>query len=136
MTKTSNSKKTELRRKKKAQASRPFRKGERLMVLSGKSQGKYGSFVSLSKKDRVIVEGINMSVHHIKDRNDGTAKTGRVEKENPIHVSNVALACPHCARPTRPRTKVRVYEEDGVRKKEKTRYCHRCGELIPLPGKK
>jgi large subunit ribosomal protein L24 len=109
---------------------RIFRKGEKIVVLCGKEKGKYGSIVSFTKKGGAIVEGINKTIHHIKDRGDPNAPTGRIAKENPIHVSNISIACPHCARPVRPRTKVEVSMEDGVRKVKKTRFCHRCGGVL------
>ena len=136
MTKRSKIKLDELIRKRKNQTARPFRKGEKVMVISGRSKGKYGSLLALARKDRALVEGLNMTVGHVKDRGEGTGRTGRVEKENPIHISNLAAACPHCAMPTRPRTKVVVTEVDGVRKKEKTRYCHRCGEPLTAGTKR
>jgi len=63
--------------------------GDKVKVLAGKDKGKEGTVIAtLKKKDRVVVEGINIVKKHMKPGRYGEA--GQiVEKENPIHVSNV-----------------------------------------------
>jgi large subunit ribosomal protein L24 len=99
------------------------RKEDRVMVLSGKEKGKVGKVLKvLPKKDRVVVEKINMIKRHT--RPGGMAsKGGIIEKEGSVPVSNVALICPKCTDPVRVGHKVL---EDGSR----VRYCRRCGETV------
>ena len=65
--------------------------GDKVKVLAGKDKGKEGRvLVTLKKKDRVVVEGINIVKKHLKPGR--TNETGGIlETENPIHVSNVKV---------------------------------------------
>ena len=72
-------------------ASRKFKKGDNVRVLSGQYRGKVGRVLRvLPKKDRVVVEGVNMIHRHTRP-SQRNPKGGIVEKEAPIHVSNVRL---------------------------------------------
>ncbi|MCM0082691.1 50S ribosomal protein L24 [Geomonas sp. Red32] len=96
------------------------KKNDTVVVISGKDKSKSGKVVSIvPKKDGVIVEGINMIKRHTKAR--GSEQGGIVEKEAPVHISNVMLLCEKCGKPVR--TKVTVLE-DG----KKARCCVKCGE--------
>ncbi|GFO57400.1 50S ribosomal protein L24 [Geomonas sp. Red276] len=96
------------------------KKNDTVVVISGKDKSKSGKVVSIvPKKDGVIVEGINMVKRHTKAR--GSEQGGIVEKEAPVHISNVMLLCEKCGKPVR--TKVTVLE-DG----KKARCCVKCGE--------
>ena len=66
--------------------------GDKVIVITGKDKGNTGKVVKVLKKtDQVIVEGINMVKKHLKpDANNQNG--GIIERENPIHVSNVKLA--------------------------------------------
>jgi large subunit ribosomal protein L24 len=110
--------------------ARRFKKDDKVMIISGKEKGKYGSFLRYVKNGRALVAGLNLSIRHQKDRGDPNNPAGKVKKESPIHVSNLSAACPHCASPTRTKTEVALTEEDGVKKKIKTVKCHRCGEVL------
>jgi large subunit ribosomal protein L24 len=97
-------------------------KGDEVVVLSGKDKGKRGAVrEAIPSKERVIVEGVNMVKKHQRPR-PGVRQSGIVERENPLHVSNVMLYCPQCNTPTR----VGVRREDG----KKTRLCKRCGQSV------
>ncbi|ACV61250.1 ribosomal protein L24 [Desulfofarcimen acetoxidans DSM 771] len=99
------------------------RKGDTVLVLSGKSEGKKGKIISvLPKKERVIVEGLNKVKRHTKPTQT-MPQGGIVEKEAPIHSSNVMLICNRCSKPTRIGKRVL---DDG----KKVRTCKKCGEVI------
>ncbi|MDR2460810.1 MAG: 50S ribosomal protein L24 [Deltaproteobacteria bacterium] len=104
-----------------------FKKGDRVICLFGKSRGKFGSFERVANNNRVLVEGLNTTIHHVKDTGDPSQKTGRIKMENPMHISNIMPVCPECAMPTRPRSK-QVRDSRG--KKVKQRICHRCGASL------
>ncbi|GAB4567163.1 MAG: 50S ribosomal protein L24 [Anaerolineae bacterium] len=74
-------------------------------------------------RDRVVVAGVNIVKKHQRRTGDVRTQVGIIEREAPIHVSNVMLVCPHCDEPTRVRMRVL---EDGSRARE----CRRCGQLI------
>jgi large subunit ribosomal protein L24 len=74
-------------------------------------------------KDRVVVQGVNLITKHQRRTGDVRTQVGRIEREAPIHISNVMLVCPSCKEPTR--VGFRVYEDGS-----KARYCKRCDEAI------
>jgi large subunit ribosomal protein L24 len=74
-------------------------------------------------KDRVVVQGVNMIIKHQRRTGDVRTQVGRIEREAPIHMSNVKLVCPSCKEATRVGFRVL---EDGT----KSRYCKSCEELI------
>ena len=74
-----------------------IKKGDEVIVISGNSRGRKGRVLqSKPGSDRVLVEGLNMLKHHIKEKSpDGSQKNpegGIIEREAPIHISNVMLA--------------------------------------------
>lgn len=86
--------------------------GDKVKVLAGKDKGKEGRvFVTLKKKDRVVVEGINIVKKHLKPGR--TNETGGIlETENPIHVSNVKVVTEEKkAKTTKKSTKKEVGEK-------------------------
>ncbi len=74
-------------------------------------------------KDRIVVSGVNLVKKHQRPTGDVRTQVGIIEREGPIHVSNVALVCPHCQQ----RTKV-GYQilETGV----KVRFCKSCSQTV------
>ena len=99
-----------------------IKKGDRVIVTTGRERGKTGDVISvLRKEDRVLVQGINMIRRHTKpgQMNPG----GIVEKEAPIHISNVAHIDPKTDKPTRVGYRT---TDDG----RKLRYAKRSGEPI------
>ena len=79
-----------------------IRTGDQVIVISGKDRGKTGRVLRVDpKKERVFVEGLNIVKRHQRPRPGSTDPGGVIEKEGPIHVSNVALADPMDGRPTR-----------------------------------
>jgi large subunit ribosomal protein L24 len=89
-----------------------IRRDDQVVVISGKDRGKTGKVLRVDPKaERVFVEGLNIVKRHMKPR-PGTADPGGVvEKEGPIHVSNVMLLDPQDNKPTR----VGISREDGKR---------------------
>lgn len=101
-----------------------IRKEDKVMVIAGKDKGKIGKVLKiLRKKDKVLVEKVNMVKRHTKPNPYVNQPGGIVEKEAPINVSNVAVVCDACTKPTRIGYKK---TEDG----KKVRYCKKCGELF------
>ncbi len=102
-------------------------KNDRVMVMVGKDKGKIGKVLRIvPKKHGAIVEKANVVKRHT--RPGPLSKQGGIlEKEAPIHISNLMLVCPKCTDPVRVRFKIL---EDG----KKIRTCHKCGELIENKG--
>ncbi len=101
---------------------------DQVVVISGKDAGKKGRVVRTDpKKDRVYVEHLNMIKRHERPRSQGDLKNaqvgGIVEKEGPIHVSNVMLLDPKDNKPTR----VGVRRDDGGKR---VRFAKRSGKAI------
>ena len=99
-----------------------IKKGDRVVVLSGKDKGKHGEVTkSLPREGKVVVAGVNVITRHRKPSQ--TNPQGGLEKvEAPLHVSKVALEDPKTGRATR----VRFETRDG----KKVRVASRSGELI------
>lgn len=77
-----------------------IKKGDQVVVLTGREKGKAGEVVEVLREDnRVVVRGVNMVKRH--QRQTATAEAGIVEKEAPLHISNVALRDPKTNKPTR-----------------------------------
>ncbi len=88
------------------------RRDDQVLVISGKDRGKTGRVLRVDpKNERVYVEGLNIVKRHQRPRPGSSDPGGVVEKEGPIHVSNVMLLDPQDNKPTR----VGVIREDGKR---------------------
>lgn len=102
-----------------------MKKGDQIKVIAGKERGKTGKILRvIPKKKSVVVEKINMVKRHSRP----TAKArqgGIIEKEAPLHISNVIVICSKCNASVKVGRKLL---EDGKR----VRYCKKCGELIDL----
>ena len=82
-----------------------IRRGDEVIVISGKDKGKTGRVMRVDPgKNRVYVEGLNIIKRHQKARPGSMEPGGVIEKEGPIHVSNVALRDPKSKKPTRVKT--------------------------------
>ena len=101
-----------------------IRKNDTVIVISGKDKGKRGRVIEVLPKDaRVRVEGVNRIKRHTKPNPQKNVKGGIVERENPVHVSTVALVDPKSDKPTRVGIKVAA---DGSR----LRVAMRSGLLL------
>jgi large subunit ribosomal protein L24 len=100
-----------------------IRKGDRVIVLSGRDKGKKGEvFQVMPKERRALVRGVNTVRRH--QRQTPQQEGGIVSKEAPIHLSNLAIEDPKDGKPTRVGFKVL---DDG----RKVRVAKRSGEQIP-----
>src|SRR5699024_7370032 len=98
------------------------KKGDKVKVLSGKDRGKQGTILEANpKKERVLVEGINMIKKHAKPSQDNP-QDGILNQEAPIHVSNVMYVVPNFDELTRVGYEVR----DG----KKVRFAKKSGEAL------
>ena len=103
-----------------AQSSCKIKKGDRVIVTAGKDRNKKGVVLAVfPKKQRVVVEGVNMIKRHTKP-SMGNPEGGIIEREAPLHISNVAIVDPKTGGPTRigyqflaDGTKVRVAKKSG-----------------------
>ncbi len=99
-----------------------IRKGDEVIVLTGKDKGKSGEITKIMPAEgRAIVQGVNMVKRH--QRQTQTAEGGIITKEAPIHVSNLALKDPKTGKATKVGFKI---EKDGT----KTRISKASGEAI------
>jgi large subunit ribosomal protein L24 len=99
-----------------------IRKGDKVVVLSGRDKGRSGEVISVQPRDeRALVRGVNMVKRHQKQT--AQQEGGIISKEMSIHLSNIALADPKDGKPTRVGFKVL---DDG----RKVRFAKRSGELI------
>lgn len=105
-----------------------IRKGDRVVVLTGKDKGKTGSVVRvIPKQERVIVQGVNMVKRHT--RADRVNAGGIIDKEAAVHISNVAHVDPKTGKPTRVGYKFTEPKGKGE-KPAKIRFARRSGEVI------
>jgi large subunit ribosomal protein L24 len=100
-----------------------IKKGDRVIVLSGRDKGKKGEVFQVMPKDgRALVRGVNLVKRH--QRQSPQQEGGIISKEAPIHLSNLALEDPKDGKPTRVGFAVLA---DG----RKVRVAKRSGEHIP-----
>ena len=99
-----------------------FKKGDRVIVRTGRSKGRIGEILKMMpKENRAIVQGVNVVKRHT--RPTQTTAGGIVEKEAPIHISNLAHVDPKTGDATRVGFR---FLEDG----RKVRFAKRSGEVI------
>jgi len=104
------------------------KRGDTVMVISGKDAGKTGKILAAyPQKNRVLVEKVNIIKRHTKP-SKSLPQGGIIEKEAPIHSSNVMLYCTECKSVTRLSIKIA-----GA---EKVRVCKKCGHNLPENSKK
>jgi len=104
-------------------AALKIKKGDKVVVLSGKDKGKTGEVLRSMPKDmKVVVSGVNVHARHRK-ASQANPQSGIERKEAPMHVSKVALADPKSGKPTRVRFEM---NKDG----KKVRVAAKSGELI------
>ena len=95
------------------------KKGDTVIVLSGKVKGKQGKVLcTVPSEAKVVVEGINMVTCHVKPRKQGETG-GIVQREAAMYASKVQVVCPKCNKGTRIAHKI----ENG----KKSRVCKHCG---------
>lgn len=112
-----------------------LRKNDQVEVIAGREKGKTGKILKVdSKSGRVTVEKVNMVKRHTRPTQQNAG--GIVEKELPLHYSNVLLMCAKCNRGVRHGHK--MIEKAGAKNSKgaprltKIRVCKRCGESLDL----
>ena len=103
-----------------------LRLNDQVVVLNGDDRGKRGRVIRVvSRRDQVVVEGVNMIVKHRKAARQRTAaqlQQGRIQMPAPIDRSNVMLICPRCGKPA----KVTMVDEGDGR----VRACKKCKAIV------
>jgi len=100
-----------------------IRKNDTVFVIAGKDRGKRGKVrFAYPEDERLLVEGINFIKRHTRASGQ-VRQAGIIEREAPIHVSNVMLLCSKCKHLTRVGFR---FLRDG----KKVRFCCSCGEVI------
>lgn len=99
-----------------------IKKGDIVLIISGKDKGKKGKVLeSFPQQNRIVVEGVNIVKKHRRPRSE-KEKGQIVELPKSINVSNVKIVCPKCSQPAR--LGYRLTE------KEKYRICKKCSQEI------
>ena len=98
-----------------------LKKEDTVVVTTGREKGKKGRVLQVVK-ERVLIEKINIIKKHLKP-NQSNQQGGIIEKEAPVHISNVRLVCPKCDKPTRIGN---LALGDG----RKVRVCMKCKEVM------
>lgn len=94
-----------------------LKKGDMVIILSGKNKGKKGKILEvIPKEEKIVVEGVNIVKKHQRPTNKFPG--GIIEKPLAIFASKAMLVCPQCSEPNRPKMVNRV------------RVCRKCGEMI------
>lgn len=100
-----------------------LKKNDQVEVIAGKDKGRVGKVLKvLPDENKAVVERVNMVKRHTKAK-EMNQQGQIVEKEAPIHVSNLQLICPECTKTGRIGKKIL---DDGA----KIRFCKSCGESI------
>lgn len=100
-----------------------IRKNDIVAVLAGKDKGKTGKVLKVLKNDnKAIVEGVNFIKRH-KKRTREEQQGGVIQMEMPLHISNLAVFCKGCNRPTKIGFSLL---KDGT----KSRFCKKCNEVF------
>ena len=100
-----------------------IKKEDTVLVTVGKEKGKKGRVLSvMPSKSKLIIEKVNIIKRHMKPNRKYT-QGGIIEKEAPVHISNVILVCPKCSKATRIANHV-------IESGRKVRTCKKCKEVI------
>ncbi len=101
-----------------------IRKDDKVQVTVGKDKGKIGKVLKiLKKKDAVLVEKVNVAKRHTKPNPYAKQQGGILDKEMPLHISNVKVVCDACNEATRIGYR---HTEDG----KKVRFCKKCNATM------
>ena len=99
------------------------KKGDTVVMLSGKDKGKQGRIIEAQpKKSKIIVEGVNKVKRHAKATQQ-TPQGGIIVKEAAVNVAKAMLVCPACDKPTR-------IKKTALASGKTARTCKKCGEII------
>ena len=99
------------------------KKGDKVVILSGKDKGKEGKVIeALPKKSKIVVEGVNKVKRHTRPTQK-MPQGGIIVKEAPFHSAKAMLVCPACDKPTR-------IAKTVLANGKTARTCKKCGEII------
>jgi len=105
-----------------------IKKNDNVIVIAGNYKGSTGKVLKVfPKMNRIIIEGVNLRKRHTKP-NQANPQGGIIEKEAPIHASNVMLLDPKSNEPTRIGTKIIIDDKTG--KKRRVRVSKLSGEML------
>ncbi len=105
-------------------ATMKVRRDDTVEVLAGKDKGKRGKVREVRPDERrVVVADVNIVKRHMKPGRNRARQAGIIDLEAPLAISNVAVVCTKCDRPTRVGARIL---DDG----SKVRVCKKCGEVI------
>ncbi|NOX66049.1 MAG: 50S ribosomal protein L24 [Chlorobi bacterium] len=105
-----------------------IKKNDNVIVIAGNYKGSTGKVLKVyPKMNRIIIEGVNLRKRHTKP-SQANPQGGIIEKEAPIHVSNVMLLDPKSNEPTRIGTKIIIDDKTG--KKKRARVSKLSGEML------
>ena len=115
------------KRKQQVQTRLRLKKGDEVVVLTGKDKGKRGKIIeTVPDEGKVLVDGINIVTRHQKPRaatrSTPKTQTGTIKKPAPMAGAKVMLVCPHCSKPAK--TAI-GFNEGG-----KTRICKLCRQAV------
>jgi len=100
-----------------------IRKNDQVQVMAGRDKGKVGRVLRVEPaRARLYVEHVNMVKRHTRPNPAKQIRGGILEKEGPIHISNVALVCSECG-PTR-------VQHRQMAERKKVRVCVKCGKVL------
>jgi large subunit ribosomal protein L24 len=103
-----------------------IRKNDQVQVLAGRDKGKAGRVLEVvPKKSRVFVEHVNIVKRHTRPNPAKQIRGGILDREGPVHVSNVALICDECG-PTR----IQHRKKAEGKKVVTVRVCAKCGKVL------
>lgn len=106
------------------QTTMKIRKGDNVMVLTGKDRGKTGLIeVAFPQEDKVIIKGVNKAKKHVKPSRKNP-QGGIIDINLKMNASNVAIVCPNCGKPTR----IGFKESGGG----KVRICRKCQQSVEV----
>lgn len=100
-----------------------LKKNDTVLIITGDEKGKKGRVLGVDPGNKtLLVERLNMIKKHMKPSKK-YSQGGIIEKEAPVHISNVMLVCPKCSKPARIGNSIL---ENG----KKIRSCRKCGEVV------
>jgi large subunit ribosomal protein L24 len=101
-----------------------IKKEDQVKVMAGKDRGKIGKVLRVfPERNRAVVENVNFLKRHTRPNPSRNIKGGVVERESPIHLSNLMLICRECNKPTR-------IGYVQLADKKKVRVCKKCNGTI------
>jgi len=103
-----------------------IRKGDEVIIITGKDKGRRGTVTSVLDDERLLVEGVNIAKKHTKPNPQQGVQGGIVDKEMPVNLSNVMLFNPQTKKGDR--IGFRILEKEGV--KRKVRFYKSTNEVV------